>query len=346
MRSNTVSALLGYLTRIARLSTIRRSRYQRDKKNGESIPMVRYSSSIDMRHLRYFVAVVTHRSFRRAAAELNVSQPPLTRQIQQLEEILGVRLLERNSRGITLTAAGEAFYADARNILALVDQGATRANAIGQGQMGRIDVGVFGSAIFDLIPRIVLAYREKFPDVEVSLHTMSREEQVKALAERRIDVGFNRFFSDYPGLFWQTIASQRMVAAIPTENHLAKKQHLSLRDLNHQPIIFYPPIQRPGGFSNFLLRMLHERNVSVNIAQNVEDVVTAVSLVSSGFGIALGVDSVRNLNIPGVTYTPFTEKDTTTFDLCLIKRADNQKPIIEEFVRTAKTVGQSDPSFT
>src|SRR3546814_3944170 len=85
-------------------------------------------------------------------------------------------------------------------------------------------VGVFGSSIFDLIPRIVLAFREKFPDVEVSLHTMSREEQVKALVERRIDVGFNRFFSDYSGLFWQTIASQRMLAAIPSENRLASKR--------------------------------------------------------------------------------------------------------------------------
>lgn len=302
--------------------------------------MVRYSSSIDMRHMRYFVAVVTHHSFRRAAAELNVSQPPLTRQIQQLEEILGVRLLERNSRGITLTAAGESFYADARNILALVDQGATRANAIGQGQMGRIDVGVFGSAIFDVIPRIVLAFREQFPDVEVSLHTMSREEQVKALTERRIDVGFNRFFNDYPGLFWQTIASQRMLAAIPTEHPLAARASLSLSDLNQQPIIFYPPIERPGGFSNFLLRMLHERSVSVHIAQNVEDVITAISLVSSGLGIALGVDSVRNLNIPGVTYVSFDEQDAATFDLCLIHRADDHMPMLEEFVRTARAVGQ------
>src|SRR3546814_5703052 len=90
-------------------------------------------------------------------------------------------------RGVTITAAGASFYADARNILALLDQAGNRANAIVQGQIGRIDVGVFGSSIFDLIPRIVLAFREKFPDVEVSLHTMSREEQVKALVERRID---------------------------------------------------------------------------------------------------------------------------------------------------------------
>src|SRR3546814_7447967 len=131
--------------------------------------------------------------------------------------------------------------------------------------------------------------------VEVSLHTMSREEQVKARVERRIDVGFNRFFSDYSGLFWQTIASQRMLAAIPSENRLASKSSISLSDLNQQPLILYPPIERAGGFSNYLLRMLHQRGVSALIVQNVEDVITALSLVSSGLGIALGVNSVRNL---------------------------------------------------
>src|SRR3546814_7487617 len=103
-------------------------------------------------------------------------------------------------------------------------------------------VGVFGSSIFDLIPRIVLTFREKFPDVEVSLHTMSREEQVKALVERRIDVGFNRFFSNYSGLFWQTIASQRMLAAIPREHRLASHSYISLSDIYPHPLLLSPPI--------------------------------------------------------------------------------------------------------
>src|SRR3546814_5114761 len=97
---------------------------------------------------------------------------------------------------------------------------------------------------------------------------------VKALVERRIDVGFNRFFSDYSGLFWQTIASQRMLAAIPSENRLASKSSISLSDLNQQPLILYPPIERAGGFSNYLPRMLNQRGVSGRIVQNFEDVIT------------------------------------------------------------------------
>lgn len=302
--------------------------------------MPAYASLIDMRHLRYFVAVVSHQSFRRAASELNVSQPPLSRQIQQLEDILGIRLLERTSRGITVTPAGEAYYAEALNILNLVEQSALRANAIGQGQVGRLEIGVFGSSIFDLIPRIVLAFREKFPEIEVALHTMPREEQIKALQERRIDVGFNRFFADYPGLTWQTVVSQPMIAAIPIHHPLAGREKIALADLQDQPLILYPPIERTGGFSNYLLRLLHSRDIPMNIVQNVDDVVTAVSLVSSGMGVAFGVESIRNLQIPGVSYVKFNAEDTATFDLCLIHRSENDLPILKEFIDMALEIGE------
>src|SRR3546814_20487340 len=107
-------------------------------------------------------------------------------------------------RGVTITAAGASFYADARNLLALLDQSGNRANAIGQGQIGRIDVGVFGSSIFNLIPRIVLAFREKFPEVEVQRPTMSRTGKVKELVYRSIELGFKTFFRHYSGKYWQT----------------------------------------------------------------------------------------------------------------------------------------------
>lgn len=301
--------------------------------------MVNYSSVIDTRHLRYFVAVVSNRSFRQAAIELNVSQPPLSRQIQQLEEILGVRLLERNSRGITMTPAGEAFYADARNILALLEKAGMHAHAVGMGQEGKLDVGVFGSAIFDIIPRIILAFREKHPSIEVVLHTMSREEQIKALQDRRIDVGFNRFFTNYPDLYWETVKSQRMIAAIPEEHPLSSNSSISLQDLNDEPLIFYPPLERTGGFSNFLLRVLHSREINANIVQNVEDVVTALSLVSSGIGIALGVESIKNARIPGVSYIDFSDEESISFDLCLIRRNEQAAPILLSFIETALEVG-------
>lgn len=302
--------------------------------------MTSFSSLIDTRHLRYFVAVVTHRSFRQAAVELNVSQPPLSRQIQQLEDILGVRLLERKSRGIAMTPAGETFYADARNILALLEQAGTRAHAVGLGQEGKLDVGVFGSAIFDVIPRIILAFREKHPSIEVALHTMSREEQVKALQDRRIDVGFNRFFTDYPDLYWETVKNQRMIAAVPTEHPLAAKSRISLEDLNEEPLILYPPLERTGGFSNFLLRVLHSRGLNANVVQNVEDVVTALSLVSSGIGIALGVESIENIRIPGVSYLEFGEEESITFDLCLIRRNEEPSAMLQSFMETAMAVGR------
>ena len=140
-------------------------------------------ASLEIRHLRYFVAVVEQGSFRGAALRLHVSQPPLTRQIQQLEEVLGVQLLLRKPRGVETTVAGQVFFDEARNILALTEQAASRAQLAGEGQLGRLDVGVFGSAVLDTIPRIIQKFRNTYPRVEVVLHNLDRAGQLRALRE-------------------------------------------------------------------------------------------------------------------------------------------------------------------
>jgi DNA-binding transcriptional LysR family regulator len=263
-----------------------------------------YSNRIDLRHLRYFVAIVRQGSFRAAAEDLNISQPPLTRQIQQLEDIVGTALLIRRSNGVQTTAAGAALFTEAQNILGLVERACINTQRIGTGQMGRLDVGVFGSAVLDIVPRIVLQFRTRFPDVEVILHNMDRETQIKALTERRIQIGFNRFFQDHPDLVWESVVRERMLVVAPSNHPLTAKGMLSLRDLANEPLIFYPRTTGPGGFSNYLLRLFHNLNIEPRIVQNVDDVVAAVSFVSSGLGLTLGVESARNLRLPGVTYLP------------------------------------------
>jgi DNA-binding transcriptional LysR family regulator len=136
-----------------------------------------------------------------AAARLHISQPPLTRQIQQLEEELGVTLFTRTPRGMELTQAGELFLEEARNIRALVEQATERTQRAGQGKLGRLDVAIFGSAILDAIPKLLLAFRNRHPDVKVVLHTMTKAEQIEALRQRRISVGFNRMLA--PSKIWR-----------------------------------------------------------------------------------------------------------------------------------------------
>ncbi len=300
--------------------------------------MSNYASRVDLRHLRYFVAIVRNGSFRAAAEELNISQPPLTRQIQQLEEIVGTPLLLRKSSGVQPTEAGAALATEATNILALVERACTNSGLIGTGQLGQLDVGVFGSAVLDIVPRIVLDFRNRFPKVEVILHNMDRETQVKALRERRIQIGFNRFFQDYADLIWERVVRERMLVAAPSDHPLAQKQAISLRDLAHEPLIFYPRTNQPGGFANYLFRLFHNLNIDPQVVQNVDDVVTAVAFVSSGLGLTLGVESAINLRLPGVTYLPLVEGEASAFDLSVIYRSAEESPLLSGFLESVRSV--------
>jgi DNA-binding transcriptional LysR family regulator len=292
-------------------------------------------STVEFRHLRYFVAVVEQRSFRGAALHLHVSQPPLTRQIHQLEEALGVTLLLRKPRGVEPTDAGQVFYEEACNLLSLASQAMTRAQLAGQGQLGRLDVGIFGSAVFDAIPRIIQAFRDRHPKVEVVLHNLDRAGQIRALRERRLTVGFNRFFDDEPDLRWEVIQTEHLNAALHHAHPLASQPTLALTQLGDQPLILYPRSPRPG-FIEQMLRLFHQRGISPQTVHEVDDVVTAVALVSSGFGLSLVTDSACNLRLPGIVYRPLRAEDRASFDLCMIHRADDESALLQAFLGTAR----------
>lgn len=302
-----------------------------------------FANKIDVRHLRYFVSIVQNGSFRGASEELNISQPPLSRQIQQLEEHIGVPLLIRRSNGIEPTTAGQAFYIEAINIIDLLERACERTQLIGTGRLGRLDVGVFGSAVLDFVPRIVLNFRNRFPEVEVVLHNMDRETQIKALRERRILLGFNRFFLDYPDLVWESVIREPMIIAMPSTHRLTHKPTISLSDLANEPLIFYPRTDQPGGFSNYMRRLFHSQNIEPKVVQNVDDVVTAVAFVSSGLGLTFGVESARNLQLPGVSYRTLDPGEAPAFDLSMIYRASEDSPLLKLFIETARDSLTSRP---
>lgn len=302
--------------------------------------MTGFGGKIDLRHLRYLEAIVRNGSFRAAAEELNISQPPLTRQIQHLEAIIGAPLLLRRSSGIEPTPAGAALCVEARNILNLLENACTNAHLIGSGQRGRLDVGVFGSAVLDIVPRVVVAFRGRFPEVEVILHNMDRPMQVQALQDRRIMIGFNRFFQDHPDLVWEPVVHEPMLLIAPPDHPLAGRPSVRLADLAGEPLILYPRTNVPGGFANYLFRQFHKAGIEPNVVQTVDDVVTAVAFVSSGLGLSLGVDSARNLQLPGVTYVPLEGSGEAEFDLCMIYRASEESPLLAQFLATVRdTVG-------
>ena len=147
---------------------------------------------MDLRDMRHFLAVAEEGHIGRAAARLHLSQPPLTRHIQALEEKIGVALFVRTPKGMTLTDAGRTLLQETPNLLALAQQALERTRLAGQGLIGRLDVGLFGSGVLDVIPRILARFHQARPEVKIVLHNLTKDAQLQALRERRISVGFNR----------------------------------------------------------------------------------------------------------------------------------------------------------
>jgi DNA-binding transcriptional LysR family regulator len=287
---------------------------------------------LELRHLRYFAAVAREQNIGRAALSLNISQPPLTRQIQQLEEFIGAPLFIRSVKGVALTAAGEALYADATSILALAELALLRTRRAARGQLGRLDVGIFGTGMFDIVPRVLLKFRNEFPDVEISLHTMTKDEQMEALRQRRITIGFNRLIPKQPDIKSRVVMWERLMVGLHSSNPLATREEISISDLAGQPLVLFPSRGHPN-FSDFVAHKCREYGFIPQVVQEVGDAVTGVALVASGFGVCIIPESATHFKASGVVYVRLTESPPTMLDVSCLYLQDDPSPILREFLR-------------
>lgn len=283
---------------------------------------------MDLRHLKYFIAVAEELNIGRAALRLHISQPPLTRQIQQLEEELEVQLLVRTPRGVELTQAGEMFLEEARNIRSLVDQAIERTKRAGQGKLGRIDIGIFGTGILSAIPKLLQLFRDTNPDVRVVLHTMSKAEQIEALRQRRISVGFNRMLTPLPDMNSELIMREPLYLAVNQSHPLSRQKSVSFKEVAKHPLVLFPTGARPN-FVDRIMELCRQLDITPDISQIVGDAVTGVALVAGGFGISVVPESVITLAPPGIVYLPFSDAPSATIDLSCIYRKDDQSPILQ-----------------
>lgn len=291
---------------------------------------------MELRHLRYFIAVAEERHIGRAATRLHISQPPLTRQIQQLEEQLKVQLFTRTPRGMELTPAGELLLEEARNIHAVVEQAAERTQRAGQGKLGRLDVGIFGSAILDTIPALLLRFRSAYPEVKVVLHNMSKDAQIAALRQRRIDIGFNRFIEPADDIANEIVITERILVALNADHPLARQPAVPFSVLADNPVIVFPTGPRPS-FIDKVMNLCHRRGFIPQIEQEVGNTLTGVALVASNFGVCLVPESASKLALPGVVYRPVLDPpEDSGVDLNCIYRLDDPSPLLASFLDTMR----------
>lgn len=288
---------------------------------------------MEIKHLKHFVTIAKEGNIGRASNILNISQPPLTRQMQQLEHELGVDLFKRTAKGVVLTEAGKSLYDDALKILALAEDATARAKRASEGIVGRIDIGIFGSGIFEIAPRIIKQFRFAFPNVKIVMHSMHKGEQIEALRQKRINIGFNRLIPKLTDIKVKTIMSENLVLAIGETSPIARANVASIQDLVSEPLILYPNAARPN-FADYVTGLFHQYGLSPNVSQTVSDAATGVALVASGFGVCLVPESATRYAATGVKYLALKESPPATLDISCMYRADDESPILKAFLAT------------
>ena len=290
---------------------------------------------MELRHLRYFVAVAEEEHMTRAAAKLGIQQPPLSHQIQLLEKELGVQLFFRQSRRIQLTPAGKVFLGDARAILASVDQATQRIQRFDMGEEGSIRLGFTSSAsMHQMTPDLVRVFRETYPLITVEIEEGAAHDLINALEQERIDIAFSRSsVKPYPGIASMELLKEDMVIAVPVNHPLTQlpNETIRLKDLCHENFIFYQQVNG-SGIKESLIEECAKVGFEPRSAQIVYRIIGALHLVASGLGIAIVPKSMQAIQPDSIVYKTFEPGSVITVPLSIAYRDNSSKLTVKRFL--------------
>ncbi|NIF58150.1 LysR family transcriptional regulator [Enterobacter sp. Ap-916] len=265
--------------------------------------------NIELRHLRYFIAVAEELHFGRAAARLRISQPPLSQQIQILEEQIGARLLARTNRSVNLTAAGQQFLSDARQILGQVDAAAARAARLHQGETGELRIGFTSSAPFiKAVSDSLSRFRKRYPDVHLQMREVNTREQIAPLNEGELELGLMRNTRLPDTLNWTLILREPLLAMVHRDHPLAGSRSISLTQLAQEPFVFFDPHVGTGLYDD-IIGLLRRYNIVPYITQEVGEAMTIIGLVSAGLGVSILPASFQRIRLSDVVWLPIDEPE-------------------------------------
>jgi DNA-binding transcriptional LysR family regulator len=292
----------------------------------------------DLHQLRCFVAVAEELHFGRAAARLNMTQPPLSRQIQVLEHTLDAPLFDRTSRSVRLTPAGRGFLVEAQRILKLAASAALVANRVAAGKSGLIKVGFTAAAAYTFVPELIAACRAKLPEIELVLREMVTSDQIEALESGQIDVGLVRPPVARPELDAVRVVSEPLLAALPKGHALARKKTLAIRDFDDQPFIMYSPFESRY-FYDLLVTQFTTARILPRYVQHLSQIHSVLALVRAGLGLALVPKSAAALQFAGVVLRPVRLRPVRPVELFLVWRRDHGMPALPGVLATAQSLG-------
>jgi DNA-binding transcriptional LysR family regulator len=292
---------------------------------------------MELRHLRYFIAVADELSFSRAAKRLQIAQPPLSQQIQALEAQLKVQLFNRDKRPIQLTKAGQAFLEEARPTLANLEQAIRKTQRIYQGELNYLTVGFTSSMANDVLPNILRTFWQRYPEIDLILREASSGSQIQELRDRQTDIIFvyqTPALTEAKDLEVTLLSEETLVAVLPQHHPLTAKSTISLIDLEHEEFVM--PL-RPvvSGLSEQIYALCDQAGFVPKVAQEAIFMMTILGLVAGEMGISILPSSVQNLQRKGVTYRPIQEEAIAN-PLMIAWQQENSSPILKKFINIAK----------
>ncbi len=258
---------------------------------------------MELRHLRYFSTVAIELHFGRAAEKLHIAQPPLSKQIQDLEAELGFELFNRTKRSISLTPAGQAFLIEVTQIFQQLDRAIDIGRKTSRGELGQISIGFVGSATYNILPVMLQQFRDRYPHVQIELHELTTDRQLIWLREGKIDIGLIRPPIGDRDLNIQVIFQESLVVALPTNHHLAKLSEIDLSLLISEPFILFPRQLAPGLYDP-IIAICQAAGFSPQVVQECIQMQTIVSLVSANMGVSILPESIQEAQRQGVIYKP------------------------------------------
>jgi DNA-binding transcriptional LysR family regulator len=281
---------------------------------GRNLYHWRMSDQIELRHLRYFLAVAETLHFSRAARRLGMAQPPLSQQIKRLEQLLGHALFERTTRGVKLTPAGQLLARRARSTMEKVDEDLAQVRRLGRGEEGTLTVGFSGSVMFTELPAAIQSFRHRYPKVELRLRELVTSAQIAALLNGQIDLAFLRDGDPTEGIRITTLLKEKYVAVLPEAHALARRRTLSVKALEGEPFVMFARRMGPLAYDR-TIACCERGGFRPNIVQDAPQWLTLVRLVSAGLGVTLAPACVARVAVPGVVYREVNAACRTSIDL-------------------------------
>lgn len=289
---------------------------------------------MELRHLRYFIAVAEELHFGRAARRVHIAEPPLSQQIRRLEEELQIKLFDRTTRRVQLTDAGRAFLREARLTLAQADRAVRVGIRASRGEVGELSLGFVPAADLTLLPRILPAFRRRYPEVHLELYSQSGAAQVQALRERRIHAGFLFKPVDEDALIVDAVLKEPLVAVLPASHKLAKKQQIALKALAQEPFIFFRRDVAPG-FYDVIANCCLQAGFAFKIRQEADHIQTNLGLVAMGLGISLLPASIQVIRRAGIVYRPL-RAPVPHVEMAIAYRGDETSEVLHAFLEVVR----------